>query len=442
MRLIRRAALVAAAMLGPVAAHAQGVADTRSEIKAAVERSWPNLQSLYRDLHRNPELAFEESRTASLLADRMRKLGFAVTEKVGKTGIVAVYRNGPGPVVLIRTDMDALPMEEKTGLPFASRVRRIVDGKDTAVAHSCGHDAHMAWWVGTAEALLAVKNRWSGTLLFIGQPAEEIVSGAKAMIDDGLLTRFPKPDYAFAAHTGGGMPLGTIFIKDGLALSAADAIDITFNGRGAHGSAPQAAIDPIMMGGQFITNVQTVISRRKDPAAFGVVTVGAFQAGTVGNIIPDKAELKLSLRSFTPEVRKQLADGVRETATAVAAMAGAPPPTIVHRHGTAATRNDSALVARIVPVLRQAAGPGLVVVPASEPGFSGSEDFAEFGAAGIPSVYLMIGATDQKTLADAKARKAAPPTNHSPDFAPAEAAIRSGAEVLALAVLAVAGRSF
>ena len=205
------------------------------------------LEALYRDLHQHPELGFQEHRTAKLLAARMRMLGFEVTENVGKTGLVAVYRNGPGPVTLVRTEMDALPMEEKTGLPFASRAQATLDGKQTFVAHSCGHDTHMAWWVGTAQTLVALKQKWSGTLVFVAQPAEEPLGGAKAMLDDGLLTRFPKPDFALAAHIGGGMPLGTLIMKEGVILSASDALEIVFHGRGGHGSAPSSTIDPIVI---------------------------------------------------------------------------------------------------------------------------------------------------------------------------------------------------
>jgi len=414
-------------------------AEARARIEAVMNSAYPRLDAIYKDLHQHPELPFQEKRTAGILASNMRKLGFDVTERVGGTGVVAVYRNGPGPVVLVRTDMDALPMEEQTGLPYASQARQLVDGKQSPVAHACGHDAHMTWWLGTAETLIAMRAMWRGTLVFLGQPAEETLSGAKAVLADGLFARFPKPDYAFAAHVGGGMPVGALVVKDGAVLSAADAIDVTFNGRGAHGSSPSSAIDPVMMGANFVTDVQTVISRRKDAQEFGVITVGAFQAGTVGNVIPSKAELKLSLRSFTPEVRRLLIEGVETTARAVSDMAGAPAPTITHRHGVAATRNDSALVAQLGPVLRSVFGDGLVVIPASSPGFSGSEDFAEFGAAGVPSVYFMVGGDDPKRLASYKAQGIPMPTNHSPDFAPVpEPTIRNGVSVLTLAVLTVA----
>jgi hippurate hydrolase len=370
----------------------------------------------------------------------MRALGFEVTENVGKTGLVALYRNGPGPVTLVRTEMDALPMEEKTGLPYASRAQAMLDGKQTFVAHSCGHDAHMAWWVGAAEALVALKSQWRGTLLFIAQPAEEPLGGAKAMLDDGLLTRFPRPDYALAAHVGGGMPVGTVVMKEGVILSASDALEIVFHGRGAHGSAPSSSIDPIVMGAHFVSDVQSVISRQKEAATFGVITVGAFQAGSVGNIIPDSATLRLSLRSFTPEVRSLLLNGVEKTAQGVALMAGAPAPTVTRLNGSAATQNDTRLMERLAPVLKSAFGPGAVSIPASVPGFSGSEDFSELAVSGIPSAYLMIGGDLPETLAGYKAKGVAPPTNHSPLFAPAAGpAIRNGAAALILSVLTLNG---
>ncbi|MET0365129.1 MAG: amidohydrolase [Sphingobium sp.] len=458
--MLKRLSAVAALMLLPamgLSAHAtvkepsSRTVDTLADEVAPVDKTaighlldarLEGLEALYRDLHQHPELGFQEHRTAKLLAGRMRKLGFEVTENVGKTGVIAIYRNGPGPVTLVRTEMDALPMEEKTALPFASRARAMLDGKESFVAHSCGHDVHMAWWVGAAEALVAMKQRWRGTVLFLAQPAEEPLGGAKAMLEDGLLTRFPKPDYALAAHVGGGLPLGSVVMKEGVILSASDALEIVFNGRGAHGSAPSSAIDPIVMGAHFVSDVQSVISRQKEAGTFGVITVGAFQAGSVGNIIPDNATLRLSLRSFTPEVRLLLLNGVDRTAQGVSAMAGAPAPTITRLNGSAATQNDAALMARIAPALKSAFGAGVFSIPASAPGFSGSEDFSEFAAKGIPSVYLMIGGDRPEALADYKAKGIAPPTNHSPLYAPAAGpAIRNGTTALVLSVLSLNGVS-
>ena len=412
-------------------------AAARTRIDAVLERAAPHLDALYKDIHAHPELAFQENRTAALLAGEMRKLGFQVTEHVGRTGIVAIYRNGPGPTVLVRTELDALPLQEKTVLPYASQAQQVMDGKTTWVAHACGHDVHMAWWLGTAQALVALKDQWRGTLMFIGQPAEEAVGGAKAMLADGLFTRFPKPDFGFAAHVESG-PLGEVRVKEGTVSSAADGYQVVFHGRGGHGSMPSATIDPIVMGAHFVTDVQSVISREKDAGAFGVITVGSFQAGTVNNIIPDQAQLLLTLRSFTPEVRKLLSDGVARTARAEAEMARAPAPDINYLGGTDAVRNDAALSRRAATMLQSGIGDDVRFEPAYMPPGSASEDYSEFIDAGVPSVFYVIGGYDPKVIADFQARGVPVPTNHSPYFAPDHGpAIRRGAEVLALSVLMV-----
>jgi amidohydrolase len=433
------ATCLAAISMTASAAESFNVAAAKQRIDAVLDKDYPHLDSLYKDIHAHPEVAMQETRTAALLSAEMRKLGFTVTEHVGTTGVVAIYRNGVGPTVLVRTELDALPMEEKTGLPYASRAQQIINGKTTFVAHMCGHDSHMAWWVGTATALLAMKEQWHGTLMFVGQPAEEAIGGAKAMLADGLFTRFPKPDVGFAAHVTIS-PIGTVTIKDGVVTSASDSVEIVFNGRGAGGSNPHMSIDPIVMGAHFVTDVQTIISREKDPQQFGVVTVGSFQAGTVNNIIPDSATLKLTLRSYSPEVRKQLRAGVERTANAVASMANAPAPTITDVRGTAPMINDSALAAKSATVMKAALGGEAVVFePAYLPGATASDDYSEFINAGVPSVFFDIGGEDPKVLADYKTRGVPVPENHSPFFSPVpEAAIRTGVTVLSLAVLMVA----
>lgn len=437
----KRAALAAMAALSTAAWGAPGPA-AGDGIDASLARTMPGLLALYRDIHQHPELAFQEQRTAALLAGRMRALGFAVTEHVGRTGLVAVLRNGAGPTVMVRTELDALPLEEKTGLPYASSARATVDGKSVPVDHACGHDAHMAWWIGTAEALLATRDRWHGTLLFVAQPAEEIISGAKAMLADGLFTRFPRPDYGFAAHVGP-EPAGTVTVKQGVESSASDTVMVTFHGVGAHGSMPDKGIDPVVQGARFVTDVQAVVAREKDPKAFGVVTVGAFNAGTVANIIPDRADLQLTLRAFDPAVRTLLNEGVDRTARAVAAMARAPAPDIRRPYGTAPVVNDDALAARAAGLLAQALGPDRVtLLPASAPGGSASEDYSEYVAAGLTrSVYFGIGGHSPATIARYQAAGGPLPVNHSPFFAPdPEPAIRAGVKTLSLAVLMVAGR--
>jgi amidohydrolase len=434
----RLAAVAATLILAASPALAQGLSADKARIEATVDKAYPRLEAIYKDLHRNPETAFQETRSAALLAREMRKLGFEVTEKVGKTGVVAVLRNGEGPTVMVRTDLDALPMEEKTGLPYASRAKQVVNGAETFVDHSCGHDMHMAWWLGAAEALVKMKDRWRGTVVFIGQPAEETLAGAKAMLDDGLYTRFPKPDYAFAAHVSPDAA-GAVMIKDGVASSASDALKLTFHGRGAHGSTPHRSIDPVVMGAHFVSDVQTVVSRETDPQGFAVVTVGAFQAGTVGNIIPDQAELRLSLRSLDPAVREKLNAGVQRTAKAVADMAGAPEPTLERLGGTAAMRNDGALIQRMSPVVREVFGSQARFVPANAPGFSASEDFAYFMEQDTPSLYYFVGGMDPAVLEELKRAGKPVPGNHSPQFAPTPGpTIRAGALLLAVSVLTVA----
>ncbi len=444
---MRKTVLMLATALAALPAAAQtnaapgfDVAAAKARIDATLDKQYPHLDALYKDIHQHPEVGFQEVRTAGILAAEMRKLGFTVTEKVGKTGIVAIYKNGEGPTVLVRTEMDALPLEEKTGLPYASRAQQVVNGKTFFVDHACGHDSHMAWWVGAASALVAMKDQWHGTLMFIGQPSEETVGGAKAMVEDGLFKRWPKPDYGFAAHVGP-MPVGTVIIKDGTVSSASDEINITFNGVGAHGSMPDKSIDPIVMGSHFVTDVQTVISREKDPNAFGVVTVGSFVGGTVDNIIPDHADLLLTLRSHDDATRKLLIDGVERTARAGAQMARAPEPTITHPQGTNAVHNDAALSARTAPVMAAAFGKDATFVPASAPGGNASEDFSVFVDAGVPSVFFAVGGYDPAMIARYKAEGKPLPVNHSPFFAPVpEPTIKRGAETLALAVLTVAGK--
>ncbi|MGV7122502.1 amidohydrolase [Sphingopyxis sp. 550A] len=446
---MRKILLTLTAGLAALPVHAQtapaapgfDVAAALARIDATIDKQYPHLDALYKDLHTHPEVGFQEVRTAAILAAEMRKLGFTVTEKVGKTGIVAILKNGEGPTLLVRAEMDALPMEEKTGLPYASRAQQTVDGKLSFVDHSCGHDSHMAWWVGAAAALAAMKDQWHGTLMFIGQPSEENVSGAKAMIADGLFTRWPKPDFGFAAHVAP-LPVGTVMVKDGVVSSASDAIDITFNGVGAHGSMPNMSIDPVMMGSRFVTDVQTIISREKDPKAFGVVTVGAFTAGTVNNIIPDHADLKLTLRSHDDATRKLLVEGVERTARSVAAMARAPEPTITQPTGTNAVHNDAALSARSAAMLKTVFGKDVQFVPASESGGTASEDYSVFIDEGVPSVFFAIGGYDPATIARYKAEGKPLPVNHSPYFAPVpEPTIKRGAQTLALSAMMVLGNA-
>ena len=336
--------LAAVALWIAVPAYAElDVTALKSAIEASVESNYDHLDVLYKDIHAHPELAFQEVKTAAKLAAEMRALSFEVTEQVGKTGLVAIYKNGNGPTIMVRTELDALPMEEKTGLPYASRDKQIWYGRETFVAHSCGHDIHMATWVGTAKTLIGMKDKWQGSLMFIAQPAEEEVAGARAMLADGLFTRFPKPDAGFALHDGEGA-YGSISYRVGIGSSNVDGLFIRFRGRGGHGARPQTTIDPVMMASRFVVDVQSVISREKDPTEFGLITIGAIHAGTAGNIIPDEARVIGTIRSFKPQVREKMLAGIERTAKAVAAMADAPATEINLGEGTKAVVNDPAVV--------------------------------------------------------------------------------------------------
>jgi amidohydrolase len=417
----------------PAPAHAElDVISLKSAIEASVEADYPKLDALYKDIHAHPEIAFQEVKTAAKLAAEMRALGFEVTEKVGKTGLVAIYRNGDGPTIMVRTELDALPMEEKTGLAYASHDKTDWNGRETFVAHSCGHDIHMASWVGTAKTLVGLKDKWQGTLMFIAQPAEEIGSGAKAMLADGLFTRFPKPDFGFALHDGPG-PYGYIFYRVGVGSSNSDSLKITFHGRGGHGAVPQATIDPVMMAARFVVDVQSVISREKDPTEFGVVSIGAIHGGTAENIIPDDVLLFGTIRTFKPEVRAKMLAGIERTAKAVAAMSDAPAPDIKITEGAKAVMNDPGLVATAEKVLKAAFGDKFRTSPPGTP----SEDFSEFVNAGVPSMFFNIGVYEPERAAAARNGSGPSlPSNHSPLFAPVpKPTIETGVTAMTLAVL-------
>jgi amidohydrolase len=403
------------------------------EVTGLVAAMYPGLEAIYKDLHGHPEIAFEEVRTAGKLAAEMRALGFDVTERIGKTGVVAILKNGAGPTVMVRTELDGLPMEEKTGLPYASKAHATSNGHDTFVTHSCGHDVHMASWLGAARTLVAMKTKWQGTLMFVAQPAEETVQGANAMLADGLFTRFPKPDIAFALHTWP-LAFGTIASNVGRMTSNSDALDIVFKGRGGHGSAPDKTIDPIAMAARFIVDVQTVISREKDPMEFGVVTVGAVEGGTVGNIIPDTVTLRGTIRSYSPDVRAKLLAGVRRVAAATAMMSGAPEPEVKLTEGALSVVNDEAVVTRTETVLKAALGAEHV---RRMPPITASEDFSAFVNQGVPSMFFFVGIYDPNMVADSLKPGGAPlPFNHSPFYAPVpEPSIKTGTRAMSLAVL-------
>ena len=433
MRFVK-ALLASAALCAVMPMPAQAELDVptlKAAISSSVASNYPALDALYKDIHAHPELAFQEVKTAARLAAEMRAIGFEVTEKVGKTGLVAIYKNGDGPTVLVRTELDALPMEEKTGLPYASHDKTTWNGREVSVAHSCGHDIHMASWVGTAKTLVGMKDKWRGTLMFIGQPAEEEVSGAAAMLADGLFTRFPKPDVAFALHDG---PVGydTIAYRSGVGSSAADLLEVRFVGRGGHGASPHQTIDPVAIAAHFVTDVQTVISREKDPNEFGVLSIGAIHGGTAANIIPDSVYIAGTIRSYKPEVRAKLHAGIERTAKAVAAMADAPAPDFKITPGTKPIINDPDVVATTAKVLQVAFGDKL----RASPPVNASEDFSEFGAAGVPSMMFNIGVYEPERVAAARSGGPQLPPNHSPLFAPVpQPTITLGVQAMTLAVL-------
>ena len=423
-----------AALLTPAPAAA---ADLREQIAADL----PGLMATYRDFHANPELSFAEVRSARIMADAARKVGFTVTEQVGKTGVVAVLRNGPGPTVLIRADMDALPVVERTGLAFASKVRAVpASGVETGVMHACGHDTHMTAWIETARLLAARKGEWSGTLVMIGQPAEETGQGAKAMLDDGLFTRFPRPDFALAFHDVSGLAAGVIAYAAGPAMANVDSIDMEVRGIGGHGAAPHTTKDPIVLAAAIVMRLQTLVSRENDPLQPAVVTVGSFHAGSKYNIISDSAKLQLTVRSFSDEQREKLVAGIRRIAAAEALASGLPEsltPKIELGEGfTPSLINEPEFAEQVVAPLRERFGADRVV---QAPPMMAGEDFSRYRRADpehVQSVMLWIGGERPETIAAARRDGKTLPSLHSPLWAPnAEKVIATGAEALTSAAM-------
>jgi amidohydrolase len=392
------------------------IAQTTSSSKE-IDAVYPDAYALYLDLHQSPELSGHETQTADKLASRLRALGYEVTEHVGGTGIVAVLKNGAGPTVMLRTELDALPVEEKTGLPYASKVRTKDDsGRDVPVMHACGHDLHMAALVATAAIMAHSKGTWHGTLVLIGQPAEETISGAKKMLEDGFLTRFPKPDFGVALHVDNERPAGKIGVGSGYRYSSADSLRITIFGKGGHGARPETTVDPIVIAARTVVALQTIVAREVKPGEPAVVTVGYIQAGVKNNIIPDHAELGLTVRAYNPAVRKQILAAIARITKAEADAAGAPrEPEIEHYEATDAVYNDPALAERLQTVLVKALGKENAV-PADP--LMVSEDYSYFVAAGIPSFYFNLGGADPEKYAQAKATGELLPSNHSSLFAP------------------------
>ena len=416
-------------VLSFVGVNAFGQAD---RISARIDGVFPEAKSLYLDLHQHPELSSHEERTAATVAGKLRSYGYEVTEHVGGTGIVALMRNGTGPVVMLRTEIDALPVEEKTGLSYASHVRTHDEaGREVAVMHACGHDMHMASLVGTAKIMAETRNEWHGILMLIGQPAEETIAGAKAMVADDLFTRFPKPEIGLALHTSNELPAGQVGVLAGPRYANADSLRITIYGRGGHGSRPEATIDPVLIAARTVEALQSIASREIRSTDGVVVTVGYIRAGTKNNIIPDDAELGLTVRTYKPEVRKKVLASIDRIVKAEAEAGGAEKlPKIEHYESTDAVYNDPALVDRLRPALIAALGSSNIV-----PGrpIMGSEDYSVYIQQGVPSVYMSLGGANPAKWAVANGENL--PSNHSSLFYPElEPTLRTGilAEVTAL----------
>ena len=429
-----RRSLLALVIAGFSAALAAASPDPPKSPAASI---YPELRVFYEDLHRNPELGYQEVRTAAKLAEKLRALGYEVTTGVGKTGVVAVLKNGPGPIVLLRADMDALPMEERTGLPYASvATAKNDEGETVEVMHGCGHDVHMTTLVGAAALLAAVKNEWRGTLILVGQPAEEGGGGAMAMLKDGFFERFGRPNFALSLHDVPYLPAGSLGITPGYANANSDRVDITVYGKGGHGSTPHLTVDPIVIAARIVVALQTIVAREKDPLEPVVVTVGAIRGGTTYNIIPDEASLKLTVRTFKPEVRERVFAAIARIAKAEAAAAGAPkePLVAVQAGGYQSNHNDPELAKRITAVFEAHFGKDKVSAP---PPTMGGEDFGEFGrAANAPSLMFWLGATPAATFEAAGGDPTKLPSLHSSLWAPdPEPTIKTGSAALALAAL-------
>jgi len=415
-----------------------------SDLNDAVQRDYDShLAKLFDYFHRNPELSTIEFETAKRMAAELRAAGFEVTEKVGGTGIVAMMKNGPGPLVMMRADMDGLPVEEKSGLENASRATQTdpITGNTVFTMHACGHDVHITSLVGTARQMAARKDEWHGTLMLIVQPAEERGLGAKAMRTDGIWDRFGQPDYALGFHVRAEQAAGKVNIIEGSPYAGADSVDIIVHGIGAHGASPHAGKDPIVLGSQIVLALQTLVARELSPREPGVVTVGSFHAGTKHNIIPDSAHLQLTVRNTNAETREKLLNGIRRIAENMGRVAGLPddmlPEVIVADESAPPLHNDVMLARRLQAAWIDAMGPDRVI--ANEPRDMGAEDFPFFMTdPAIPGVYWEVGGTPQKDFDTAKAGGRPVPSHHSPLFRIApEPAIKAGVESTVVALMAL-----
>jgi hippurate hydrolase len=412
-------------------------AQQAKDVLANLGTQLPDLESTYKDIHSHPELSMQEKRTAGIAADHLRAAGYEVTTGVGKTGVVGVLRNGDGPNIMLRADMDALPVREATDLPYASQVTADQSGKSVPVMHACGHDMHVTWLIGASALMAKNRNRWRGTLMPVFQPAEETGAGAQAMIDDGLFRRFPKPSAILGQHVMVGSS-GEIGTRSGVITSAGDSFEVRMFGRGAHGSMPQASIDPVIMAASTVLRLQTIVSRELAPTDAAVVTVGSLQAGTKENVIPDEAMIKLNVRTFDKDVRKRVLAAIERIVNAEAAASSAPKkPEIKSLDRYPLVKNDPEVTRRTVEAFRS-------YFPADRvkqtPPTAASEDFGSFGTEWqVPSVFWFVGGTDPDTYAKAKKSGtiADLPTNHNPRFAPViHPTLETGVEAMVVAAQA------
>jgi amidohydrolase len=390
----------------------------------ALKKAIAEARPVYRQLHAAPELAGKETTTSALLTEKVKALGYTVTPKLGGAGFIAVFANGAGPTVLIRTDLDALPVQEATGVSYAS--------KTAGVMHACGHDLHMASWLGAASALMQQKASWKGTLVFLAQPAEEVGTGANAMLKDAVLSKFPKPVAALALHTHAGLPAGTVGLITGPALANVDNIDLTFFGTSGHGAYPHLTVDPIVIAARFVTAVQTLVARETSPFDPAVVTVGSIHGGTKHNIVPGEVHLQLTARSYTDATKQALRDGITRLARAEADGGRSPkPPHLVIETGAMAMVNDDALMARLRPALM--ASLGVEAVRPVERSMAG-EDFGAYGVAGgFPSALIWVGAVEPAKFTATKG--VGLPSLHSAQFVPDESAVETGIKALTASAL-------
>ncbi|WP_051359915.1 amidohydrolase [Adhaeribacter aquaticus] len=424
----------------PHASFAQQPLTNGKSVQQFIEKAYPDLFRLYQDLHQHPELSFQEINTAAKIADQLKSLGYTVTEKVGGNGVVGVLKNGKGPTVLIRTDLDGLPVLEETGLPYASKaLGKADDGKEVPVMHACGHDVHMTVFTGVARTLAQFKNNWRGTVVLIGQPAEERSGGAKAMLKEGLFTKFPKPDYAVALHNHAALAAGTVGYTEGNIMANVDAVEITIKGVGGHGAVPDKAKDPIVLASQIVLALQTIVSREISPLQPAVVTVGSFHGGASYNIIPEEVKLQLTLRSYSDEVRNLTIASIKRICEGMAKAAGMPdssmPVVTVRDQFNPFTYNDITLTRRMVSSFKKVLGSGKVVdTPPSMVG----EDFAFYGRTEhkVPISLFWLGTAEPKKVAESKESGTALPGLHSGKFAPVpEPTIKTGVLTMATAVM-------